>query len=342
MRTTRDCYCKFYKLVAIICVVGIGAFYYLMYDYINLDITNECQSHIKQPIPKLIHFIFLKYNPDSQITEQYKANMERCAMLNPGYTIMVWNEAKLDHLYKEHFPWFLPTYRSYRYGPIQRNDVSRYFLLYHFGGVYIDMDISCQVSIDTIIQNATSSNPKADIIALDEVKKFITGNKGFLAAFLASPPNHPFLLEATRHAPSANRYFLSKTHTVLLSAGSWYIARIYAKYPCKDQIHALSEKLSDANGIFLVHQFSSAWRGLDSIILRFIQSIYMTIWHCKWLVIVIFICRFLYKRYSMTCFHDRVIYHHLSQLSQHHPILHRFITLRLTSKPTQSTPPYIA
>ncbi len=205
-------YCWLYKLVFITCAVIVGAVYYLMYDFIYLEITNECQSHIKQPIPKRIHFIFLKYSPNSVITEQYKINMRRCAMLNPRYTITVWNETKLDRLYKKHFPWFLPTYRSYRYGPIQRNDVSRYFLLYHFGGVYIDMDISCQVSIDTIIQNVTSSNPKADVIVLDEDKTFLTGNHGILAAFLVSPPKHPFLLEATRHAPSSNWYFLSKTH----------------------------------------------------------------------------------------------------------------------------------
>ncbi len=301
-------YCWLYKLVLIMSAIVVGAFYYMMYDFIILEITDECQTHKKQPIPKHIHFIFLKYHPDSEITEQYKTNMRKCAMLNPGYTFTVWNETNLERLYNEHFPWFLPTYRSYRYGPVQRNDVSRYFLLYHFGGIYIDMDISCQVSIDTIIQNVTRSNSKADVIALDEVKKFITGNHGLLAAFLASPPKHPFLLEAIRHAPSANRYFLSKTHTILLSAGPWYITRIYAKYPCKEHIYKLNEQLTHANGTFLKHRFSSAWRGLASIILRRIQSIYSMMWQYKWLIIVIlFACFILYKKYVVSYLHERVV-----------------------------------
>ena len=39
---------------------------------------------------------------------------------------------------EEYYPWFLPTYNGYDHG-MKRSDALRYFLMYHFGGMYIDM-----------------------------------------------------------------------------------------------------------------------------------------------------------------------------------------------------------
>jgi len=38
------------------------------------------------------------------------------------------------------YPWFLETFDSYPYN-IERADVIRYFALYHFGGIYLDLDL---------------------------------------------------------------------------------------------------------------------------------------------------------------------------------------------------------
>ncbi len=48
---------------------------------------------------------------------------------------------------QEHYPWFLPTYLSYPY-TIQRVDVLRYFILHHYGGIYIDLDMGCRHRLD--------------------------------------------------------------------------------------------------------------------------------------------------------------------------------------------------
>lgn len=37
------------------------------------------------------------------------------------------------------YPWFLDTYDGYP-NPVQRVDALKYFLMLHYGGVYIDMD----------------------------------------------------------------------------------------------------------------------------------------------------------------------------------------------------------
>ena len=37
------------------------------------------------------------------------------------------------------YPWFLTTFDNYTQ-PIQRADAIRYFVLSHYGGIYIDLD----------------------------------------------------------------------------------------------------------------------------------------------------------------------------------------------------------
>lgn len=55
----------------------------------------------------------------------------------------MWTDAKAREFIKDEYPWFLETFDNYP-EPIQRADVIRYFVLAHFGGVYIDLDdVSC-------------------------------------------------------------------------------------------------------------------------------------------------------------------------------------------------------
>ena len=51
----------------------------------------------------------------------------------------LWTDAKSRDLIATEYPWFLNTFDNYTQ-PIQRADAIRYFVLAHFGGIYIDLD----------------------------------------------------------------------------------------------------------------------------------------------------------------------------------------------------------
>jgi mannosyltransferase OCH1-like enzyme len=44
-------------------------------------------------------------------------------------------------LAQEDFPWVLPAYLTYP-KLVQRSDIARYMILYKYGGVYLDADVS--------------------------------------------------------------------------------------------------------------------------------------------------------------------------------------------------------
>jgi mannosyltransferase OCH1-like enzyme len=60
---------------------------------------------------------------------------------NPGWQEVIWDEAAVLKLIQDDFPWFLDTYLSYP-RLVQRSDVMRYMVLYKYGGVYLDADVS--------------------------------------------------------------------------------------------------------------------------------------------------------------------------------------------------------
>ena len=51
----------------------------------------------------------------------------------------MWTDAKSRELIATEYPWFLSTFDNYSQ-PIQRADAIRYFVLAHYGGIYIDLD----------------------------------------------------------------------------------------------------------------------------------------------------------------------------------------------------------
>ena len=55
------------------------------------------------------------------------------------WCLQMWTDAKSREFIATEYPWFLKTFDNYSQ-PIQRADAIRYFVLAHFGGIYIDLD----------------------------------------------------------------------------------------------------------------------------------------------------------------------------------------------------------
>lgn len=105
-----------------------------------------------QLIPKIIHQTYI----NESIPEIWQEPQQTCLDLHPDYEYKLWTDKKAREFIaneyattpqpQEHqaltilrYPWFLETFDGYPY-PIQRADAIRYFVLHHFGGIYIDLD----------------------------------------------------------------------------------------------------------------------------------------------------------------------------------------------------------
>jgi mannosyltransferase OCH1-like enzyme len=105
------------------------------YADLTADSEKWTNSH-PQLIPKIIHQTF----KNTSIPEHWTEPVAKCKELHPDYEYMLWTDESARDFIAEHYPLFLPTFDGYPY-TIQRADVIRYFILNHYGGVYIDMDL---------------------------------------------------------------------------------------------------------------------------------------------------------------------------------------------------------
>jgi mannosyltransferase OCH1-like enzyme len=234
---------------------------------------------VQTTIPPIIHFIWFPnlYHDHldiSQIPAVGSDTPELCRKHNPDYRINVWNASAARVLLEEHYGWFLPRYDAYRY-PIQRVDAFKYFVLWHYGGVYMDLDISCRRALDPLLQ-FPAWYPKASP----------SGVNNDLMATRAHHPLTGMMLEqlAPRDKDKLFPYF-----TIFWSTGpqfvsgvlrSWSSSHIGAVSPPtkrpedldRNSVHILPQEFYSEKYTFFGHRPGGTWHGKDvAVVLWFVN-----------------------------------------------------------------------
>ena len=96
-------------------------------------------------IPKLIHQIW--FQGEEQIPPNLLEYHKTWFQLNPDYTVLVWDQKKIENLVNEQETWIKETYFYYK-KMIQKIDFAKYVILYTYGGIYMDMDVKCLQSLN--------------------------------------------------------------------------------------------------------------------------------------------------------------------------------------------------
>lgn len=137
--------------------------------------------------------IFQTWKSKSDVPDNFRYWSASIRALNPGFTSYFWDDAENRAFIAENYPWFLPIYDAYP-AEIYRVDVVRYFWLYHFGGVYIDMDSECLQPLEPLLERHGG---------------VILGQMGSKPDFVHSIPN-AIMMSASRH-----RFWLYLIHLVI-------------------------------------------------------------------------------------------------------------------------------
>ena len=89
-------------------------------------------------IPKIIHQTWKDKNLPPII---YKLVSENISFFKSnGYELMFWTDDMILKLISEEYPNFYNIYKLARTG-VQKGDIARIILVYHYGGIYIDLDV---------------------------------------------------------------------------------------------------------------------------------------------------------------------------------------------------------
>jgi GT2 family glycosyltransferase len=221
----------------------------------------------QQKIPALIHQTW----KDADVPAHWKDWADSWRRHHPGWGYRLWTDADNRAFLQEHYPWFLPVYDGYA-DSIMRADAIRYFLLDHFGGLYVDLDFECLRPVDEILDGrelVLGCEPQAHtglLLARRRGLSRIVGN-----AFIASRPGHPFWAHVHRQLVGAH-----KMPGALDVTGPFFLTRAIDSAPDPASITVLGPEVlypevspyatelfgpqeADYDHAYAVHHWSGSW-----------------------------------------------------------------------------------
>jgi len=213
------------------------------------DTISDCIPPSYSFAPKIIHQILLNehqfHNGDGPTRfDKYESARNSCIGLHPDWEYKLWTEENATDWVHDHYPAkkypfddtpeVYEPYIHYRQ-TIQRTNILRYLLLHHYGGVYLDVDITCREKLDPLLRYPFLT-PAAHPAGINN-------------AFMVARPGHPFLAELIEQVPKHNLTWMGFPYVEnMLSTGCMFISNTWVNYmrrnkhKCKDRLYILADE----------------------------------------------------------------------------------------------------
>ncbi|KXL50792.1 glycosyltransferase family 32 protein [Acidomyces richmondensis BFW] len=168
-------------------------------------------------IPKILHQTY----KNSSIPPVWQEAQASCLALHQekdGWEYKLWTDELSRNFIKDEYPWYLETFDGYPY-PIQRADAIRYFVLVHYGGVYLDLDDGCSRSLEPLLAYPAFARR--------------TIPTGISNDIMGAVPGHPFFKFVTEEIQKYDRSWILPYITVMGSTGPLFLSVLWRHYMMK-------------------------------------------------------------------------------------------------------------
>lgn len=98
------------------------------------------------PIPAILH---QTWKSADNIPTKSQACMASWKKLNPTWEFRFYDDKACMDFVAAQYPQYLKTYQALEL-PVQRADLFRYMVIYHYGGFYADLDTTCRKTIEPL------------------------------------------------------------------------------------------------------------------------------------------------------------------------------------------------
>lgn len=201
-------------------------------------------------IPKNIHQIYWDFSGKNKpVPDKWKNSPISWAKKHPKWNYTLWNYDMIYNLIENDYPDYLDLFNSYKQYPIIQCDIGRLFILYKYGGMYIDMDVNCVKSLDLFIKNNFNKNV---ILPTSLYNKYLSN------WLIISTKNNNFIKKCIETIKSYQQtkwyYKLDPSFLVFYTAGPVHIRNILEKYDNSEEI-----LLEDFSNDLLEHTQGNSW-----------------------------------------------------------------------------------
>jgi len=206
-----------------------------------------------RPIPRLIHQTW----KDHRLPDRFRRSADSWRAYHPGWVYRLWTDADIAAFVRGTYPHLWPLFQGYAHG-IQRVDAVRYLILYHFGGLYSDLDILCIHGFEPLCRFGAVLAPTTPF--------------GFSNDLMMARPGHPLFGELVKGLAGARavwqRPLVPRHWQVMLSTGSLYLTTVARQSGPMADVHHLSParyRSGDPRQAWVLHTPGNTWAGRDTL-----------------------------------------------------------------------------
>lgn len=265
----------FYLIVVILLLLIMLFVYNVIIFPPDYTIKNLNAKAISGNIPKRIFQIWV--GPSSGMNK-HKRHIQSVKSMNPDCEYMFFEESDIETFFKTLYPDYYSTYQSLPI-LIQKLDFFRYVAIYHYGGIYLDLDIvalkpldesffahSCVFPIDEYLHPSMNRNPRYRPF-FQEGCYFLLGQYGF-----AAEPRHPFLLNLIQNIHGKIKQIKTEYESnqpmrkrdrewfVYRTTGPDYVTECFMRYWNKSEIYILDNGKRQHLGNYARHEYFGSWK----------------------------------------------------------------------------------
>lgn len=251
----------YYILIIVLLVLLL--FLYVKQNYFQVKENLEEKPN---KIPKII----IQTWKNEEIPSKYLPLIDNVKKHNPEYQYIFFTDEGIDEFLKTNY---LEYYKTYKELPIkiQKIDFFRYIAVYHYGGIYLDLDMDGLKNMDEILHH-NAVFPVDEYIntfngRFQRYKKFYNNEQYFLLgqyAFAAEPKNQFIKSLIDNIHNNIHKIIKTVNHNhddyVYTTTGPDYVSKIYLEYEDKENIHVLDNKKRQYFGDFAQHKYFGSWK----------------------------------------------------------------------------------
>lgn len=206
-------------------------------------------------IPRIIHQVWFKVgNGPATPPKEYDEMRASWRRNHPDWTFMEWDHQRSRQLIQEHYPQYLGLFDGYK-REIFRIDAIRYFILHHYGGFYVDTDVTSLKPIDELCRHKA-------VLALNKyTKSTVPINNNH---FMACVPASELMQRCIERLPTASLVQTNKDSylSTMLTAGPFFLTSVVSYYKRSRDIYILPYEKEAA---LLTHHEKHSWKLARSI-----------------------------------------------------------------------------
>ena len=265
----------YYTITTLIVLIILGFIIYKLYEInknitVNNNLDNRTNTSIisyeKQTIPKII----IQTWKSSSVPQRYMQLIDSIKSNNPDYQYLFFTDGDIEDFLKQNYPEYYQTYLTLPV-KIQRIDFFRYIAVYHYGGFYMDLDMLCLKSFDSLLKyncifpvdefigKHMCNHPRYKPYC-DKNYYYLLGQYAFAAA-----PKHPFIkILIDKIHTNINKYIkyvnFDSEDYVYKTTGPDFCTDLYIDYKDKDDIFVINNGRRQYFGDYAKHNYFGTWK----------------------------------------------------------------------------------